>query len=154
MPARTWASLFLALVLLLLFVVTGRRVLEPLVPLRLFKLRNYAMVNVLGFLWSAGNVGWFFFSALYLQHVLGYDPYPVGLALEVLLALWWINQYFSNLLQIRERAKADLMLLCHSREVEGDQITEDQPTLDLNGTVGFCESFDSSTSSVQQIDAH
>lgn len=52
----------------------------PLVPLRLFADRNLATANMVGVLWVAGLSGWFFFSALYLQGVLGYHPLQVGLA--------------------------------------------------------------------------
>ena len=50
------------------------RVAAPLVPLRLFRLRNVATANVVGVLWAAAMFAWFFLSALYLQLVLGYSP--------------------------------------------------------------------------------
>ena len=53
---------------------------SPLVPLRLFRLRNIATANVVGVLWAAAMFAWFFLSALYLQLVLGYSPLEVGLA--------------------------------------------------------------------------
>ena len=52
----------------------------PLVPLRLFRLRNLATANVIAVLWAAAMFAWFFLSALYLQLVLGYSPLQVGLA--------------------------------------------------------------------------
>nr|HET7859970.1 MFS transporter [Caldimonas sp.] len=55
-------------------------VAAPLVPLRLFRLRNVATANVVGVLWSAAMFAWFFLSALYLQRVLGYRAMQVGLA--------------------------------------------------------------------------
>ena len=69
-----------ALVLLATFLVIESRVRSPLVPLRLFKLRNVATANVVGVLWAASMFAWFFLSALYLQLVLGYTPLQVGLA--------------------------------------------------------------------------
>ena len=56
------------------------RVHSPLVPLRLFRLRNVATANIVGVLWAAAMFAWFFLSALYLQLVLGYSPLQVGLA--------------------------------------------------------------------------
>jgi MFS family permease len=53
---------------------------HPLVPLRLFRLRNLSTANVVGTLWAAAMFAWFFISALYLQMVLGYDALEVGLA--------------------------------------------------------------------------
>ena len=52
----------------------------PLMPLRLFRLRNVATANVVGVLWAAAMFAWFFISALYMQLVLGYSPLQVGLA--------------------------------------------------------------------------
>jgi MFS family permease len=52
----------------------------PLVPLRLFRLRNLATANVVGVLWAAAMFAWFFLSSLYMQLVLGYSPLEIGLA--------------------------------------------------------------------------
>jgi MFS family permease len=49
-------------------------------PLRLFRLRNIAVSNVVGVLWAGAMFAWFFLSALYLQLVLGYSPLEVGVA--------------------------------------------------------------------------
>ena len=67
-------------ILLWAFVIIESRVSEPLMPLRLFRLRNFSATNVLGAFWSAGQYAWFVISALYLQRVLGYDPFWVGIA--------------------------------------------------------------------------
>jgi EmrB/QacA subfamily drug resistance transporter len=53
---------------------------HPLMPLKLFRLRNLATANVIGVLWAAGMFAWFFLSSLYLQQVLHYKPLQVGLA--------------------------------------------------------------------------
>jgi EmrB/QacA subfamily drug resistance transporter len=84
--AAGWASpqtvglLAVSVLLLALFLVIEARTPEPLMPLRLFALRNLATSNVVGVLWAAGMFAWFVITALYLQHVLGYDPFRVGLA--------------------------------------------------------------------------
>jgi EmrB/QacA subfamily drug resistance transporter len=52
----------------------------PLVPLRLFRLRNFSTANVVGVLWAAAMFAWFFLAALYMQFVLGYSPLQIGLA--------------------------------------------------------------------------
>ena len=77
---RTLGLLATAAVLLVAFVVREARVENPLVPLRLFKLRNVAISQVVGVLWAGAMFAWFFLSALYLQQVLGYDALEVGLA--------------------------------------------------------------------------
>jgi len=78
--AQTLGLLAAAAGLLVLFLVIESRSASPLVPLRLFKLRNLATANVIGILWAASMFAWFFLSALYLQLVLGYSPLEVGLA--------------------------------------------------------------------------
>jgi MFS family permease len=78
--AQTLVLLGISGALLATFLVIESRVDSPLMPLRLFKLRNVATANVVGVLWSAAMFAWFFLSALYLQLVLGYSPLEVGLA--------------------------------------------------------------------------
>ena len=77
---QTLGLLGVAVGLLILFLVIESRVEAPLVPLRLFRLRNLATANVIGVLSAAAMFAWFFLSALYLQLVLGYSPLQVGLA--------------------------------------------------------------------------
>jgi EmrB/QacA subfamily drug resistance transporter len=77
---QTLGLLGTSVVLIALFLVWESRVSSPLVPLRLFKLRNIAVSNVVGILWAAAMFALFFLSALYLQRVLGYTPLQVGLA--------------------------------------------------------------------------
>jgi EmrB/QacA subfamily drug resistance transporter len=78
--SRTIGLLAAAAALLALFLAVEARVHAPLVPLGLFRLRNVAVANVVGVLWSAAMFAWFFLAALYLQLVLGYSPLEVGLA--------------------------------------------------------------------------
>jgi EmrB/QacA subfamily drug resistance transporter len=78
--AQTLGLLGGAAVLLAAFLEIESHVRSPLMPLRLFKLRNVATANVVGVLWAAAMFAWFFLSALYLQLVLGYSPLQVGLA--------------------------------------------------------------------------
>ncbi len=66
--------------LLAVFVLWESRTADPLVPLRLFRLRNVVVSQVVGVLWAAAMFAWFFLAALYLQQVLGYDALQVGLA--------------------------------------------------------------------------
>ncbi len=78
--ARTLGLVAAAIGLLVAFVAIESRVRAPLMPLGMFRLRNVAVANVVGVLWSVGMFAWFFISALYLQRVLRYSPLEVGLA--------------------------------------------------------------------------
>jgi EmrB/QacA subfamily drug resistance transporter len=77
--AQTLGLLAAAAVLLAVFLAIEARVSAPLMPLRLFRLRNVASANAIGVLWAAAMFAWFFLAALYLQLVLGYSPLEVGL---------------------------------------------------------------------------
>jgi EmrB/QacA subfamily drug resistance transporter len=81
--AQTLGLLGASAVLLAAFVAWEARIESPLVPLRLFRIHNVAVSNVVGILWSAAMFAMFFLSALYLQLVLGYSPLEVGLAFLV-----------------------------------------------------------------------
>lgn len=78
--ARTLGILVAAGALLIGFVVRESRVADPLVPLRLFSLRNVWVSQVVGVLWSGAMFASFFLTALYLQQVLGFGALEVGLA--------------------------------------------------------------------------
>jgi EmrB/QacA subfamily drug resistance transporter len=69
-----------AVALLAAFLWLELHVKSPLVPLRLFRLRNFSTANAVGVLWAAAMFAWFFLAALYMQFVLGYSPLQIGLA--------------------------------------------------------------------------
>src|ERR671937_486365 len=77
---RTLGILGAAAVIFAAFIAIESRVRVPLMPLRLFRLRNLSTANVAGVLWAAAMFAWFFMAALYLQLVLGYSPLQIGLA--------------------------------------------------------------------------
>lgn len=77
---QTAVQLGAAAVLLALFFWLQARVVVPLVPLALLRLRSLAIANLIAVLWAAALFAWFFLSALSMQGVLGYTPLQVGLA--------------------------------------------------------------------------
>jgi len=80
MSPRTGGTLAGAAALLAAFAAAEARTAWPLVPLRLFRLRNLTTASVTGVLWAAAMFAWFFLTALYLQLVLGYSALRTGLA--------------------------------------------------------------------------
>jgi EmrB/QacA subfamily drug resistance transporter len=78
--ARTLGVLGASAVIFATFLAIESHVRVPLVPLRLFRLRNLSTSSVVGVLWAAAMFAWFFMAALYLQLVLGYSPLQIGLA--------------------------------------------------------------------------
>jgi EmrB/QacA subfamily drug resistance transporter len=93
-PTVTALLLLLAGALMVAFAAVERRTAAPLVPPGIFaSSRNLTVSNVVMALAVVGMVGWFFFSALYLQRVLGYDSLATGLAyLPATVALGAISQ--------------------------------------------------------------
>jgi EmrB/QacA subfamily drug resistance transporter len=73
------ASIALAVVVLAAFIAIERRVPAPLVPLRIFRSKAITLSNVLIACVTASFFGWFFFSPLYMQRVLGFDSLQTGI---------------------------------------------------------------------------
>ena len=90
----TGLLLLLSAALMAAFRAVERRTVAPLVPPGvLSRSRNLAVSNVVMALAVVGMVGWFFFSALYLQGVLGYGSLATGLSfLPATLALGAVSQ--------------------------------------------------------------
>lgn len=76
----TIGGLGAAALLLLAFVLHERRTTDPLIRLGMFRHRAVAVSNGLMLLAAAGLYGMFFFTTLYLQLVLGWEPLQAGLA--------------------------------------------------------------------------
>jgi EmrB/QacA subfamily drug resistance transporter len=93
-PEATALVLALSAALMAAFAAVERRTKDPLVPPGVFaRSRNLTVSNAVMALAVIGMVGWFFFSALYLQGVLGYGSLATGLAyLPATLALGAISQ--------------------------------------------------------------
>jgi len=92
--AKTLGLLAAAIAFLVAFVLIESRAAAPLVRLGLFKLRNFATANAVGILMAGGLFATFFFSALYLQLVLGYSPLQVGLAYLPSTVIWGATSLF------------------------------------------------------------
>jgi len=77
----TIGTFVLVVVLLLAFVGIEARSSAPLVPLRLFRLRDLNGANLVSFLVGASHQPMFYFLSLYLQQVLRYHALTAGLAI-------------------------------------------------------------------------
>jgi EmrB/QacA subfamily drug resistance transporter len=99
--AQKLGLLGVSLVLLAGFLVLESRLSEPLMPLGIFRNRTVSTANVVGILLSAGMFAYFFFSALYLQQILGFTPLEVGLAYLPGTLLWGAVSIRSDKLVMR-----------------------------------------------------
>jgi EmrB/QacA subfamily drug resistance transporter len=85
-PVNGWTSahsllLFaISLAALVGFIVNEKRAKHPLMPLRIFKIRNLAGADLMMLCMTAGMFSVFFFTTLYLQTVLNYTPIRTGLS--------------------------------------------------------------------------
>jgi EmrB/QacA subfamily drug resistance transporter len=88
-PANGWTSstsltfFTISIVALVAFIINEKRVKYPLVPLRIFKIRNLSGADSLMLCMTAGLFSVFFFTTLYLQEVLGYTPIKTGVSFLV-----------------------------------------------------------------------
>jgi len=98
------------LALLAVFVAWEARSDHPLVPLRLFRIRNLVVAQAVGSLWAGAMFATFFLTSLYLQQVLGYDALAVGLCFlpsSVVMAVFSLR--WSDKLVIRFGPKPPLV---------------------------------------------
>ena len=78
--ASTLAVFGVSAALLVFFVLWELRSPAPLVPFRIFRLRNLTAANLTSILIGASLFSMFFFVSLYMQQVLGYSPLKAGLS--------------------------------------------------------------------------
>ena len=78
--AHTLGILGIALALFIAFIVLESRLANPIMPLRILKIRTLTGSSAIRGLIATGMFSTFFIGALYLEHVLGYSPVRTGLA--------------------------------------------------------------------------
>lgn len=89
-PAQGWTEhttltyFAISLIALVGFVINELHTDHPLIPLRIFKIRNLSGADTLMFLMSAGLFAIFFFTTLYMQEILGYTPIKTGVSFLVI----------------------------------------------------------------------
>ncbi|MFN2470208.1 MAG: MFS transporter [Gaiellaceae bacterium] len=95
--AATWWLLIVGVTAAAAFLVVEHRSSEPMLPLAVFRRRNFAAANLETFLVYAALSGVSLFSALYLQF-LGLSPFEAGLtAVPVSIALIVLSGRFGGL---------------------------------------------------------
>ena len=85
-PSHGWTSastliyLAISIALMAFFIWNEQRVEHPLVPFKIFRIRNVVGANLTMMPIVAGMFSTFFFASLYAQTVLGYSPVKTGLS--------------------------------------------------------------------------
>jgi EmrB/QacA subfamily drug resistance transporter len=129
------------------FVVRESTAAHPLIPLRIFKVREVAAANAIQGLLVAGMFGTFFMGSLYLQRVLHYTPLQIGLAfLPLTLVMGIVSVRYTERLIMRFGPRRTLVpgmslvlvgLLLFSRTpVDGTYLRDLLPIMPLIG-LGF-----------------
>jgi EmrB/QacA subfamily drug resistance transporter len=96
--------------LLIAFLARQARVANPLMPLRLFRSPNVGGANLVQALLVVGMFGMFFLGALYMQQILGYDAFQVGLAyLPMTVVMGTMSFRFTGQLNLRFGPTATLV---------------------------------------------
>jgi EmrB/QacA subfamily drug resistance transporter len=103
-PNRGWtdpavaASLAGGVVCLVAFVLWERHEAQPMLPLRMFALRNFSVANAETLALYGGLAGFGFFLVLFLQEVAGYSPFQAGFAmLPVTIVTFALARYVGRL---------------------------------------------------------
>ena len=98
----TIGFLAVAVALGVAFVARESTAANPLIPLRIFKVREVAAANAIQALLVAGMFGTFFMGSLYLERILSYSPLEIGLAfLPLTLVMGIVSLRFSEPLIMR-----------------------------------------------------
>jgi len=93
-----WVPLIGGLVLLALFLWREHRAAEPMMPLDLFRRRNFAVGNAATLLIYGGLGGVLFFLVLFLQEAAGYSAVAAGLALmPITILMFFLSSRFGAL---------------------------------------------------------
>jgi EmrB/QacA subfamily drug resistance transporter len=103
-PQRGWidplviGGLVAGAVLLTAFVLWERHHSDPMLPLELFRRRNFTVANIETLLVYAGLSSLFFFLTIFLQQVAGWSPLESGLAgLPVTVLLFVLSRFTGRL---------------------------------------------------------
>jgi EmrB/QacA subfamily drug resistance transporter len=103
-PRLGWSSLAVVgpfvggILLLVVFVMYEKHASQPMLPMRLFRRRNFSVGNVETFSMYAGLSILFFFLTLFLQQVAGYSPLKSGLAtLPATIVMFVLSRRFGAL---------------------------------------------------------
>ena len=95
---RVFVPLIAGILLIVAFLTWERRVPEPMMPLELFAVRNFAVGNVTTLAMYGGLGVATFFLVVFLQQVAGYTPLASGLALlPITLVMFTLSRRFGRL---------------------------------------------------------
>ncbi|MCX4744094.1 MFS transporter [Kitasatospora sp. NBC_01287] len=108
--AATWLCIGFGLVFLILFVLAEQRAVDPLIKMRVFRDRAFAVDNAVLFFAMMAFVPVFFFASVYAQVALGYNANQAGLYLLVFFAGFAPGSQLGGRMLDKRGAKAPMLL--------------------------------------------
>jgi MFS family permease len=106
---RVLGAFVVAVVALVVFILAEARIPHPMVPLGLFRSRNVAIANAVGFAFVVGYFGLPFVMSLYLQQLRGLTPAGTGLVFAPMMLTGLVLTPFSA--RIVERVGARVLVV-------------------------------------------
>jgi EmrB/QacA subfamily drug resistance transporter len=97
-------------VLFILFGLIERRAQEPLLDLKLFKNRVFAVTNVLGFLLGLGMFGAIMFVPMFMQAIMGVSPTKAGSTMTPMMIALIASSIIGSQLLLRTRYRNVLVV--------------------------------------------
>jgi EmrB/QacA subfamily drug resistance transporter len=142
---QTVGSGLVAVALLVAFVARQATAAKPMIPLRIFRTGHLAVANTTVILVVAAGFGFQFFTALYLQQVLGFGSMQTGVAfLPAPLAIGTVSLFLAARLTTRFGARVVLLaglagfaaglLLLSRAPADGDYLVDVLPVLIVMGS--------------------
>jgi EmrB/QacA subfamily drug resistance transporter len=110
--ATTWVCIAAGVALLATFVVFELRVANPLLRIRIFENRAFAVDNIVLFLLMIPFVPLFFFASMYAQISLGESPSETGLYLLIFFAGFVVASQWGGKILDRVGARPSVVLGC------------------------------------------
>jgi len=138
----TWGTIAAGIVLLVAFVLYELRQEQPLIEVRIFKNRSFAMDNVVLFCLMIPFVPLFFFASTYAQVSLGEDASSAGLYLLTFFAGFAASSQIGGRILDRRGARPSVVLGCAvaavgfalwARELPGLSFDDQWPFIVLTG---------------------
>ncbi|HLO02856.1 MAG TPA: MDR family MFS transporter [Symbiobacteriaceae bacterium] len=99
-----------AAVMLIVFLITERRVPEPVLDLTLFRNRTFSVMSLLGFIFGIGMFGAIVYIPWFIQGVVGVDPNQAGNVMTPMLMSMVVFSALAGFLTLKMNYRTQLTL--------------------------------------------